>query len=85
MYERKHLIADLAAREDESMGVVPFAAVWWQDVDLDGFKGKFVYFNPQLGREVVEACAFVIRWRRWTAQRGEETALARSSWSGSGS
>ena len=78
MYERKDFIADLAGSEDQSVWVVPFTAVWRQYVDLDGFESELVYFNAQLGREVVEACAFVIGWRRWTAQRGEETALART-------
>jgi hypothetical protein len=70
VYERKHLIADLAAREDQTVRVVALTAIWRQDVDLDGFEGELIYLNTQLGWEIVEACAFVVWWRRWTAQRG---------------
>jgi hypothetical protein len=52
-------------------------------VNLDGLEGELVYFNAQLGGKVVERCSFVVRWRWWAAQRGEESTLARAGGSGS--
>lgn len=41
----KHLIAHLAACEDEGVGIVALAAVGRKNMDLDGRKSKSVYLN----------------------------------------
>lgn len=84
MYEWKHLIADLAACEDESVWIIALAAVGWQDVNLDGLEGELVYLDAQLGGKIVETCSFVVRRRWWATQRGEESTLARAGMRGRG-
>ena len=54
-------------------------------MNLDGLEGELVYFNAQLGGKIVERCSFVVRWRWWAAQRGEESTLALARAGGSGS
>jgi hypothetical protein len=84
VYEWKHLIADLAACEDESVWIIALAAVGWQDVNLDRLEGELVYLDAQLGGKIVETCSFVVRRGWWATQRGEESTLARAGMRGRG-